>query len=182
MPSITHDIRQHFRAPHTLPAPARRIIIKHPGYSSLPSDLLWFPAYDLDPGTQQMGCSHRVVLDACYVIANNRDGFLSTTPQRLGRVPDSDLMLAADVYYYFISDPETDYPVVAEFIAWRFPDILPDHWSAAATPGLAFRSDGVSDSAMSSVVKTLDGACVLSGFEQGSFCFSYQSVNSILIW
>ena len=128
MPSITHDIRHHHRIPPTLPTPARRIFIKHPGYSPSP-DLLWLYAYDKVPGTELWGCSHRIALDACRIITNNRDGFLSTTPQRQDKIPDNDLTLTADVYYYFIAAPdEPDYPVVANFTAWRFPEILPEHW------------------------------------------------------
>ncbi|EPS93925.1 hypothetical protein FOMPIDRAFT_1055533 [Fomitopsis schrenkii] len=152
----------------TLPTVVRTITIKHPGYTP-PHDLIRFPAYDAVHGTELWGCNHRFVLDACRIIANNRDGFLSTVPQRHGRVPDSDVTLAADVYFYFTLDPhETDYPIVADFLAWRFPDALPDHWPRPALRSLQrFR---VSESAMSTQVKSIDGACILSGFKQESSC------------
>lgn len=168
MPSITHDIRHHHRIPPTLPTPARRIFIKHPGYSPSP-DLLWLYAYDKVPGTELWGCSHRIALDACRIITNNRDGFLSTTQRRQDKIPDNDLTLTADVYYYFIAAPdEADYPVVADFTAWRFPELLPDHWRSAIPSPTLNRWYGAGESAMSSTVKALDGACILSGFDAGS--------------
>ena len=99
-----------------MPTPALRILIKHPGY------------HDFHPDSELWGCSHRVVLDACRIIASNRDGFLSPTPERRDQVTDSDLTLVADVYYYLIANSdETDYPVVVQVATWRFPVMLPDY-------------------------------------------------------
>lgn len=108
---------------------------------------------------------------ACRIVAANCDGFLSAALQRDGRVPDSVLTFASDVSFYFTVDPyESDYPVVADFLAWRFPDTLHDLWLRPARTSLdRFR---VSESAMSAQVKGVDGACILSGFKQGSFRLS----------
>ena len=87
------------------------------------------------------------------------------------RSQDNDLTLTADCY--ITDQDEPDYPVVSEFIAWRFPEILPDHWRSAITSPTSDSRYGAGESAMAAVVKALDDACVLSGFKQGSIHFSY---------
>ncbi|KZT64760.1 hypothetical protein DAEQUDRAFT_769401 [Daedalea quercina L-15889] len=122
------------------PAPQRvrhRIIIRHPGYTP-PPVLFVFPAYDpVSPDSPNLcGCNHRVVLDACHIIADNCAGFLSTSAHRddSHRVPETERTLTADVYYYFLSDEsDPQYAVVDRFAAWRFPDALPVHWQPVSS-------------------------------------------------
>ncbi|KAH9931355.1 uncharacterized protein B0H18DRAFT_1102817 [Fomitopsis serialis] len=169
-------------APAPLPLRLRWITIYHPGYTP-PRMLFHFPTYDSAPAPHFSGCSRRLVLDACRIIAGNRDGVLSTTPDHRGPgVPESETTLTADAYYYFlIDDDDPQYAVVCEFVAWRFPDVVPAHWLTLAlcpppeqniiTPG--FRSSGTS---MSAVVKLRDGECLLSGYKQESSCDSARLV------
>ncbi|KAH9935658.1 uncharacterized protein B0H18DRAFT_419849 [Fomitopsis serialis] len=156
--------------PATLPSSARMVTIMHPGYTPL-QDLLMLPAYDPAPAPELWGCSHRLALDACRIIANNRDGFLSTTLDGRDHVPDSEPTLTADVYYYFLlGDHDPEYAVVSEFAAWRFPDTLPAHWLSARQDRRHLSRFFASESAMSDRVRDMDGACILSGFGQASSC------------
>ncbi|KZT64759.1 hypothetical protein DAEQUDRAFT_769400 [Daedalea quercina L-15889] len=176
MPSTTLDIRSRYAtAPTTLPTSWRNITVNHPGYAK-PHWLLCWPAYDPAPSSENphlWGCNHRVVLDACQIIANNCSGFFSTTPQRndSDRVSESEYTLTADVYYYCLyDDSDPQYAIVAEFSAWSFPDVLPPHWKAARPDDPHRWMFHASESAMSTKVKALDSACVTSGVRRGDSC------------
>ena len=158
----------------TLPRPqrtnrARPITIKHPGYA-LAEDLLCFPAYDGTSVPGLWGCSHLLVLDACRIIANNRDGFLSKTPRRSGRISTGERTLTASVYYYFLDDDrDAQYPVNARFDTWSFPDRLPTHWlSSRAVPSTSRRNHGTSESDVSASLQIVGDTCVLSGERRGT--------------
>ncbi|KAH9931356.1 uncharacterized protein B0H18DRAFT_991365 [Fomitopsis serialis] len=90
-------IRPHKSFAATLPARPRYITIYHPGCNPEPHILFRFPTYDPAPAPHLSGCSHRLVLDACHIISNNHDGFLSATPDGCARVLESEPTLTADV-------------------------------------------------------------------------------------
>ena len=87
------DSRPPPNIPATLPTRPKRVEIKHPGYKPSPV-LIRFDAFDLDSAdpTGGWGCNHRLILDVCRIIANNRDGFLSTKKTPNGRIPESSIV------------------------------------------------------------------------------------------
>ena len=75
---------------------------------------------------------HQTALDACRIIANNQDGFLSRNESRAGRVTLDEVLLTDDTYWYFLADESAlaAYPIVNDFRAWTFPAAIPEHWGA----------------------------------------------------
>ncbi|TFK92370.1 hypothetical protein K466DRAFT_659353 [Polyporus arcularius HHB13444] len=149
--------------------------ILHPGYEERYL-LLQLPA--LDPvdtpnGEPQMGgVDLRLALDACRVLTNNREGFLSES--RNGdnpvQVSGSEELLVQSQYYYHLAGhlgSMYKYPVVTAFAAWTLPTSIPEHWAhdetAVARSALQERF-GRPASAMSTAVKNFDGGCVLTKF------------------
>ncbi len=46
-------------------------------------------------------------------------------------------ILDVGTYFYHLNDhpgPANEYPVVTDFAAWKFPDMLPAHWSESRGP------------------------------------------------
>lgn len=89
-------------------------------------------AYDFAPNTQVPGVSHALLIDACRVIAHNKDGYLSRDPSRTvttARVREEETIVpASSRYYYFTnetSDTNTRYPVVSGFDDWAFRPVIP---------------------------------------------------------
>ena len=105
----------------------------HPGYGTR-AKFLHFQALDKNPANPaRLGILHQVALDACRIVANNTDGFLSPVRDRAGRIPTTTVLLCEPLYWYFLADdtlPER-YPIVDDFRAWTFPQQIPAHWSAA---------------------------------------------------
>ena len=112
------------------------------------------------------GVHHQTALDACRIIANNQDGFLSCSPSRSGRVPLSEVLLTDPMYWYFLADESAPaaYPIVNEFRAWAFPASIPEHWTAAHVRVRPPRFRGES---MSDQVKYTDNeVCIATGSGQ----------------
>ena len=144
------------------------ILLCHPGYEFL-APFLGLPVIDLDSSDPpRHGILHRVALDACRIVANNEDGFLSRTKDRSGQVPTTTIVLCERIYWYFPHNMalEEQYPIVTDFRAWRFPQQLPGPWSAAR-PASETYTGGQSRYAlsdMSNAVKDSDRCCVITGF------------------
>ena len=111
------------------------IVVHHPFHRSP-----WRPlvtifscvALDCDPDRLCYGCNHRLVLDACEIIANNRKGRLAVL-QHDGEwshvATDVTLLIAPATYYFIVdNDPSLPYPIVTDFNAWKFPQEPPAHW------------------------------------------------------
>ncbi|KAJ7919477.1 hypothetical protein B0H13DRAFT_245291 [Mycena leptocephala] len=92
------------------------------------------------------GVPFSVVLDACQILANNRDGTL--------RVRGVDADLCAP-------DGER-YAVCTSFRAWTPPKVLPAHWDLPAM-GTNAAHPASSASTYSAVVKTADDRCAVTG-------------------
>ncbi|KAI0071911.1 hypothetical protein K474DRAFT_1712070 [Panus rudis PR-1116 ss-1] len=110
------------------------IYIFHPGDDSL---LLSLPAYDSFQG--RGGISHRLVREACSILANNNDGFLTADREGNQLVPNDDAILAAGEYYYRCNLADPLYPVVTDFAAWTFPREIPASWTSRSTQERAQR-------------------------------------------
>ncbi|KAI0069565.1 hypothetical protein K474DRAFT_485043 [Panus rudis PR-1116 ss-1] len=136
------------------------IYIFHPGDDSL---LLSLPAYDSFQG--RGGISHRLVREACSILANNNDGFLTADREGNQLVPNDDAILAAGEYYYRCNLADPLYPVVTDFAAWTFPREIPASWTSRSTQERAQRLHFArSRSAMSDTVKSLDGGCIVTKY------------------
>ncbi|RPD53584.1 hypothetical protein L226DRAFT_571962 [Lentinus tigrinus ALCF2SS1-7] len=116
------------------------------------------------------GVNHRLVLDACRVITNNNDGYLTTDIDGAERVLATTITLPCGIYFLHLENLSTRacYKIVANFAAWEFPESLPDHWERplSGPERLQLRQTfgRVSPTEMSDVVKGADTKCVVSGF------------------
>ena len=145
----------------------REVLLCHPGYDQGLAHFLSLFVSDSDScDPPRRGVLHQVALDACRILANNEDGFLSGTRDRSGRIPIATAVLCEQIYWYFPYNMnlEEQYPIVTDFRAWRFPQQLPDHW-AAARLSASFYTTGLlqAPTDMSASVKDSDQCCVISG-------------------
>ncbi|KAI1787408.1 hypothetical protein LXA43DRAFT_712865 [Ganoderma leucocontextum] len=155
----------------------RMVRIMHPGCSQLIFALPAFPrttaAGDVTPPN---GVDYRLVLDACHVVTNDASeepaGYLSEDREGRDRVPAPSDELAAGEYFYHPVAPSTttipNYPIVTDFAAWKFPDMLPDHWirhelSPEVIADLRHKYKGCKARDMRPVVKCSDNGCVIIG-------------------
>lgn len=142
------------------------VVVHHPGYTNPPAAILRLSAYDqVVPLNGAFGVNHRVMLDACFVLANNKEGYLLDSQHEccaLNQYP----VLPAGSYWYEVAANHL-YPIVDDFRVWSPPSQLPDHWLAIPL-GLAADEDRIlagiqSGSKMATRVKTRDTSrCVLS--------------------
>lgn len=142
--------------------------ICHPGY---PEETVLLRLETVPTGPNLDGTfalHHQTVLDACRIIANNHDGFLSTSCDRSGRVPQESTLLTGTVYWYFLDETQPAlYPIVDNFVAWSFPHAVPNHWASAHQNQAMIYPSTASE--MSTVVKTEDKKCIVS--QVGALCF-----------
>ncbi|KAI0742729.1 hypothetical protein C8Q80DRAFT_1190492 [Daedaleopsis nitida] len=169
-------------APPPFPTHPQSIVIYHPAYNNV----RLFSCFMLDSdGAGRYGCLHRLVLDACQIIANNVPGFLSPNPNGIPRVPAAELVLT-DTRYYFIVESMPQYPIVVDFEAWQFPSVLPEHWVDPADRPLVGDEVALyqrSPSRMSDGVKELDGSCIITDTITRDVCHNaHLSPHSLSAW
>lgn len=149
-----------------LPGTHGSVIVHHPDINPT-AVILRLPAYDqvAPPNNDVFSVNHRVVLDACFVPVNNKEGYLRDSQQErctLDRYP----VLPAGPYWYEVANDKL-YPIVDDFRAWLPPTLLPEHWLARHL-GLAADENNTpsgvqTGSEMASRVKNRDSStCVLS--------------------
>ncbi len=142
--------------------------VLHPGYNQIFFSL---PAFDSLAG--QFGVNRSIVEDACRIITNNQDGFLTTDHQGSAPVPNVDSLLRPGKYYYHLvrSAGPTKYPVVAHFASWVFPKTPPTHWSRVRTAeeSAACLEWARSAGAMSDAVKDFDKCCIVTKYSSCTF-------------
>ena len=75
------------------------------------------------------GVSHALALDACHIIAGNKDGMLSTTADGQHPVEQNEAVLTLSDYYYCLNEVNASrpYPLVTTFQPWSFPTTIPEH-------------------------------------------------------
>ncbi|KAJ6614428.1 hypothetical protein B0H10DRAFT_2435979 [Mycena sp. CBHHK59/15] len=104
-----------------------------------------------------------VVLDACRILENNKDGTLRV------RGADADLtapddekdLLPPGRYTYHVTRGETAYAVCTSFRAWTPPSVLPSHWDFPVMGAIA-AFPASSASTYSTVVRASDGWCAVT--------------------
>ena len=142
------------------------VLLCHPGYDSLEHFLCLFASDPDSSDPPRRGIPHQVALDACRIVANNEDGFLSRTKDRSGQVPATTAVLCERLYWYFPHNRDLDeqYPIVTAFRAWRFPQQLPGHWSAARPASESYvPAVHHAPTEMSTAVMESDQRCVITG-------------------
>ncbi|KAK0463475.1 uncharacterized protein EV420DRAFT_1638409 [Desarmillaria tabescens] len=72
----------------------------------------------IEDGTERLGILHWFVLDACLVIAGR--GFLSSTPDRSGKIStEENGLLTGCKYWYFLDDhDDDDHDICTDFSEW----------------------------------------------------------------
>ncbi|TBU59987.1 hypothetical protein BD310DRAFT_923640 [Dichomitus squalens] len=149
--------------------------IIHPGFNR---PLFSLPAFSDEPtpsGDTQYGVDHRLVLDACRILtnltANDQDGYIAHDCAGEQRVSLDISLLSPGRYFYHLASPGTTskYRIVKDFSAWRLPASIPSHWVRTRTPeerSALYRYEFNSASAMSRVVVSEDGHCVITQYQQ----------------
>ncbi|KAJ7095720.1 hypothetical protein B0H15DRAFT_946296 [Mycena belliarum] len=138
----------------------QHISVYHPGYNPHPL-LLYLVAFLASPGS--CGVPFSVVLDACRILANNRDGTLRVMDDATDLTPpDDESLLSPGSYTYHVTEGETAYAVCTSFRAWTPPKVLPPHWDldVMGTTAVFLAS---SASSYSTAVKMVDGCCAVTG-------------------
>ena len=169
MSLIRHVPPSHFSR---IPSDRSELLIHHPA-PGLPRrpPLLVFPAYDRTPDGK-WGVHYHLVLEACCILANNGEGYISSTPNSQGRVSGTTSILKAGCYYYVVPDKmDPPYPVVPSFDAWSFPSKIPTRWSDAfntdvPVPG-SVTPAAYGTAAMALRVTERDKACILTKYSAG---------------
>ncbi|PIL32441.1 hypothetical protein GSI_05143 [Ganoderma sinense ZZ0214-1] len=159
------------------------VFIKHPGVGK---SLFCFPAYSYPKRTHTaeipFGVLHLLALDACRVITNhtarnrNQTDFLAQDREGKTRVPIGTVELLAPGDYYYFLGPATDaansnYAIVNDFSAFRFPDRIPDHWYDTRPSARLRRGMGVAaPEAMSVHVVERDQHCTITKLARFNKC------------
>ncbi|KAJ6483990.1 hypothetical protein C8R45DRAFT_1075294 [Mycena sanguinolenta] len=134
--------------------------IYHPGYSELKLMLI-LVAFEAPSG--QRGIPFFVVLDACRVLANNKDGTLRVVDANVDlTAPDDDSSLLPPGHYTYRVPGDACYAICTSFRAWTPPRVLPSHWDLVAM-GARAAPPRSTNSTYSAVVKATDGRCAVTG-------------------
>ncbi|SJL12316.1 uncharacterized protein ARMOST_15739 [Armillaria ostoyae] len=104
----------------------------------------------IENGKEQLGIPHWFVLDACLVVAGR--GFLSSTPDRSGRIStrENDLLTGRKYWFFLDDDDDSDYEICTDFMEW--------------TPLPRTEEESFSD--ISSCITQKDRICALSGVNE----------------
>ncbi|KAF7322375.1 hypothetical protein HMN09_00015400 [Mycena chlorophos] len=144
------------------PSRSEFVWIGHPGYDP-PALLLQLVAYEGPSG--QRGVPLSLALDACRILADNKDGSLRVegTKVDLAGVSEDEeefLFLSPGLYTYHAAGGEERYAICASFRAWSPPARLPARWDVMGAKAHNVSST-ISD--LSTFVKTSDGRCAVTG-------------------
>ena len=176
-----------FQTPEPLPTGDLEVVsVYHPAFTGASSSTLLFSCPALDPYPEdpnRRGCSHRLVMDAMYIIANNKPGKLAKQvhPEADYITTDNLLLPPGDYYYVVINDPSMRYPIVKALPSWTFPQLDPttrrnipavQHWGHFTRGSRVSPDEIVSRSAMSDGVRFMDRSCIISGTPNSTFLFS----------
>ncbi|KAJ7230924.1 hypothetical protein B0H12DRAFT_1147224 [Mycena haematopus] len=133
--------------------------IYHPGYSP-PKLMLILVAFEALPGRH--GVPFSVILDACRILANNREGTVRVRGANVDLIPpDGNVasLLPPGEYTYCVTGGEARYAICASFRAWSPPPVVPSHWNIPAQDG----PPPSTASTYSTLVKAADGRCAVTG-------------------
>ncbi|KAJ7825361.1 hypothetical protein B0H14DRAFT_2368949 [Mycena olivaceomarginata] len=139
------------------------VSVYHPGYNSRPL-LLFLVAFLAPSGS--CGVPFSVVLDACRILANNKDGTLRVMDDDIDlTTPDDEkTLLSPGSYTYHVTGGENVSPlcVCTSFRAWTPPKVVHSHWDLDVM-GATAAYQASSASTYSTAVKWDDGRCAVTG-------------------
>ncbi|KAF9014687.1 hypothetical protein BDZ89DRAFT_1076389, partial [Hymenopellis radicata] len=122
-----------------------------------------FHAFPSAPGSGVVGVPVGVVLDACFVLAFNKQGELRFQKNRVDD-SDPDALLVPGTYHFVVVQPggeaDENYSLCESFSAWTPPVSIPARWKggeADYAPPLPNISD------VSAAVKADDKICIMTG-------------------
>ncbi|KAJ7170149.1 hypothetical protein C8R46DRAFT_1350041 [Mycena filopes] len=153
--------------PLPLLEPKGLIQIYHPSvHHGLP--ILQLSCFPTSPGSNTFGVPVGLVLDACFVVANNRPGELQLNVSPHTRVAgadsDQDALLLPGKYRLVVVREggmlEGNYHLCSSFAAWTPPLVIPHRWlgnEPPEAPPLPISSD------ISETVKLQDQICIITG-------------------
>ena len=148
--------------------------------------LLSFPAFSesVPQANPLYGVCHQLVIDACRILtkfaSKGQNDYLALDLEGKQPVSTESALLQPGRYYYFLSpdDVTTNYRIVADFRAWKFPERVPLHWSRPidleAIVTLRDRYNKVSSTAMSDVVRLDDGRCLITDYFS---CMTFHCIH-----
>ncbi len=124
----------------------------------------------IESGQEQLGIPHWFVLDACLVVAGR--GFLSSTPDRSGRIStEENGLLTGRKYWFFLEDDDdSDYEICTDFSEWtplprkEVPErwlVIDQHKKSIPNP---LQEESFSD--ISSCITQKDRICAISGVNE----------------
>ncbi|KAJ7451546.1 hypothetical protein FB451DRAFT_1566078 [Mycena latifolia] len=136
--------------------------------------ILQFMAYPSQPGGGVVGVPLGIVLDACFVVAENQRGqliLLDSDELVADNDSNQDALLSPGVYRFVVVQPEGgldfNYQLCESFSSWKPPVLLPDRWKGSEATE-APRPSGLSTlSNVSAAVKSADRACIMTGATTG---------------
>lgn len=154
--------------PPLAPPQQEAVFVYHPNANATDPAIVSFCAYDRSPAGD-VGVDYYVVLEACYIVSNNRHGYLSTSRGHEGQVSTSATVLLPGIYYFMVVEDDM-YEIVTSFDDWQFPKELPTRWNISTPiPQVPSRSLALySTSAMARNVTQRDNACLLTGYPEGT--------------
>lgn len=146
----------------SVPLAVQGLQIYHPGYKP-PKLMLILAAFADQEG--HCGVPFLVVLWACRILANNKNGHLQFLNTNVNLTPPADdaddkILLPPGKYTYSVPG-ERLYPVCTVFRAWHPPTVLPERWSLGTLGDEA--PPASTESTCSQVVKGEDRYCVVTG-------------------
>ncbi|KAF7302152.1 hypothetical protein MIND_00782100 [Mycena indigotica] len=151
-----------FREPVIGPS-SKPIRIFHPAYDK-PTEILHVATYphpdDSDNDTH--GLPLRIVLVFCFIIANNKKGLLREKDSG-SDMGSGDVWLCYGDYTYDLAESETPYPICTTFSSWAIPVELPEGWGWSMMGSSSEPPPASNQSNLSTLVKALDKACLLTG-------------------
>ncbi|KAF7319025.1 37S ribosomal protein [Mycena chlorophos] len=116
--------------PPQLPSSPEHVVILHGGYHK---PLCRFNAFAVAEGSDHYGVPLVLVMEACYVLANNRPGHLvHSTTGTIVRDPGQRLraMLAPGNYLLILENGDEFFSVLTTFDDFVSPQLLPPRWQA----------------------------------------------------
>ncbi|KAK0439594.1 hypothetical protein EV421DRAFT_1819712 [Armillaria borealis] len=124
----------------------------------------------IENGKEQLGIPQWFVLDACLVVAGR--GFLSSAPDRSGRIStgENDLLTGRKYWFFLDDDDDSDYEICTDFAEWtplprkEVPErwlVIDQHKKSILNP---LQKESFSD--ISSCITQKDRICALSGVNE----------------